>query len=296
MCSDFVSCSTSRFGARFKLKKTTRSHLPSRQKGPAPRRCDEANYGAVAPDGSATLEVHKLARPGGGGGPEELGYGVHVITQLLRQPIVNIFLWIAKSGSLCRMWNPRLPGEVIGKPLRESAWCRLRDSSVGRSASGKTCRANCRLLPCYKYIGSRRPAGRWMIYWRKSAPKWQLSSQCSCFSDTFCIRQHTSAYVSIRQHTSAYVSIRQHASAYVSIPATLATSGYVRIRQDTSANVSKRQQTSANVSIPVVEVCGGNASNILLCVLILLYVSSYYYVSWYYCMCSHTTIYVSLYY
>jgi hypothetical protein len=66
----------------------------------------------------------------------------------------------------------------------------------------------------------------------------------------------------------------------------------------TSACVSIRQHTSAYVSIPVVEVCGGNASNILLCVLILLYMCPHTVV----CvlillyMCPHTTIYVSAYY
>jgi hypothetical protein len=60
--------------------------------------------------------------------------------------------------------------------------------------------------------------------------------ESACSVAAFCIRQHTSAYVtsayvSIRQHTSAYVSIRQHTSAFVSI------------RQHPSAYVSIRQHT-----------------------------------------------------
>jgi hypothetical protein len=37
----------------------------------------------------------------------------------------------------------------------------------------------------------------------------------------FCIRQHTSAYVSIRQHTSAHVSIRQSSKGRLSFQATV---------------------------------------------------------------------------
>jgi hypothetical protein len=84
------------------------------------------------------------------------------------------------------------------------------------------------------------------------------SSQCSCFSDTFCIRQHAPAYVSIRQHTSAYLQrslllplcIRQNTSAYVSIRqhtfnARSSCPSYVGMRRHASAYVSIRQHTSA---------------------------------------------------
>jgi hypothetical protein len=105
----------------------------------------------------------------------------------------------------------------------------------------------------------------------RNVPTNSICGTLACRLPPYCIRQHTSAYVSIRQHTSlpihqqaaflhtsyvsirqhtlAHVSIRQHTSAYLSIPQHTSTSAYVSIRQHTSAYVSIRQHTSAYVSI-----------------------------------------------
>jgi hypothetical protein len=167
MCSDFVSCSTSRSGARFKLKKTTRSHkewfgwrkaewrscsaralqLGPRlttctlgAKGKADRRWYEMFF-AEAECHATTSEQDRLIRRW-----HEMPYIIHknTCTHTHTQHVLlegraqagrtwwrrrpwraglwrhNIFLCIAKSGSLCRMWTPQLPREVTGNPLRES--------------------------------------------------------------------------------------------------------------------------------------------------------------------------------
>ena len=87
------------------------------------------------------------------------------------------------------------------------------------------------------------------------------------YDHLFCIRQHTSAYVSIRQHTSAYVSIyhlgfglgvyvHRHLNAvfgklllvehHAQLCVSVHTSAYVSIRQHTSAYVSIRQHALAS--------------------------------------------------
>jgi hypothetical protein len=76
-----------------------------------------------------------------------------------------------------------------------------------------------------------------------------LSSSATGVYRHFCIRQHTSAYVSIRQHTSAYVSIRQHTSVYVSRSSALICESNISTLLPYIYNVSIRQHTSAYVSI-----------------------------------------------
>jgi hypothetical protein len=76
------------------------------------------------------------------------------------------------------------------------------------------------------------------------------AAQAACAAaPRFCIRQHTSAYVSMRRHTLACVSIRQHTSAHVSIRQR--ASACVSIRQHTSAHVSVRQHTCAAAPEPL---------------------------------------------
>jgi hypothetical protein len=105
-----------------------------------------------------------------------------------------------------------------GRCASMAAACSISISSVTLSRLSMTGTA---------YVSIRQR--RWSIrrYAAYAPPLHLFRAALTLVDDRYCIRQHTSAYVSIRQHTSAYVSIRQHTSAYVSIrtPSRLSTPG-----------------------------------------------------------------------